>query len=246
LKNKSQKRLRASSWGIFRCAKNRGCPFRGAQHSCLVAARLADKRPPLQATHLPNPESPLATREPQRQAYGYLQNHELPNSDAAIDVHVARSPRLRGFVGRSRAGRPWPLAANSVSRQRHGRSRCLSHRHALVTSGTYQARRGVTNRKAKIVLVTACSCRRRDRVTKKPHSGNAWFPEWSGGADRGRPGQNAPKPPTMQGVPSFGGILAFARTAGGAPIPIFHMFLKPVLQNQVCLFFQQFHTLGAR
>jgi hypothetical protein len=88
--------------------------------------------------------------------------------------------------------------------------------------------------------VTACSCRRRDRVTKKPVSGNPWVLEWSGGADRGRPGQNAPKPPTIQGVPSCGGILAFARTAGGAPVPFSYTFVKPVLQNRDCLFSRQY------
>ena len=149
MQNKIQQRISANSWGIFRCAKNRGCPFRSAQHSCLVAARLADKRPPLQATHLPNPESPPATKNTRRPANDYLQNHEPLSSDSATDVHVARSPRLRGFVGRSRAGRPWPPAANSVSRQRHGRSHCLVRGYALVSPGPRQARRGVTNMKAK-------------------------------------------------------------------------------------------------
>ena len=128
----NSKTRKTSSWGIFRCAKNRGCPLRSAQHSCLVAARLADKRPPLQATHLPNPESLQTTREPVPHAHPYLQNPKPQHRDKAIDVHVARSPRLRGFAGRSRAGRPWPLAANSVSRQRHGRYHQRWHAYCLV------------------------------------------------------------------------------------------------------------------
>lgn len=144
MKNKIKNRKNANSWGIFRCAKNRGCPLRSAQHSCLVAARLADKRPPLQSTHLPNPDWSRARRELHRKVNRFLLNRRPVNRVAATKVHVARSPRLRGFDGRSRAGRPWPLAANSVSRQRHGRCHWHLNTADMVTAWPRQVRRGVT------------------------------------------------------------------------------------------------------
>jgi hypothetical protein len=102
-----------------------------------------------------------------------------------------------------------------------------------VTNWPHQVRRGVAIVGDGLQLPARRSCH------QLAVSSDASVREWSGGADRGRPGQNAPKPPTKQGVPSYGGILAFARTAGGAPIPFIHTFRKPALQNRACLFSQQ-------
>lgn len=138
--SRSKKPLNAGRHA-FEC---RSLQLRSAQHSCLVAARLADKRPPLQATHLPNPDWSRTRKELHRKVDRFLLNRRPVNRVAATKVHVARSPRLRGFDGRSRAGRPWPLAANSVSRQRHGRCHWHLNTADLVTAWPRQVRRGVT------------------------------------------------------------------------------------------------------